>query len=209
MTKWEIHISDKKSYIADATVSGPDDVNLIARGETATYEFVNIQTKLTVKSGTTYVVESGTTEQIDIVVVDGGTLDINGTLQADYVNVKSGTIDNDGTLDINEKYAFEVEEIQNYSPFSGKYVINETLGSKQQYSEFIPSTAQIDTLLLGIEPLQDLKDKTVEGYWGLINTITDDRNTPLSNSRITLDIDVLATYEEYSDHTAVEADLKR
>jgi len=207
MTEWEIHTSDNTSIIADFALNDPSEVNTITRGDTATYSFGNVATKLTINTGETYTVETGTTEEWDYVVVDG-TLVIDGTLEADQVD-NNGTIDLNGTLDINEKYAFELQDVQRYSPFSGKYAINETLGSKQQYSEFVPPSADIDTLLVGVEPQQDLKDETIEGYWGLINNISDDRNRALSNSQITLDIDVLATYEEYSDHTAVEADLKR
>lgn len=205
-TNWTIHTSDTTQILADHTQSAPSESNTITRGETATYVFGNVQKTLTVESGTTYTIPSGETERYDLVIVNG-TLEINGTLETDTIEV-NGSVTGSGTLDVNDQYAFELADVEPYSTYSGKFSINETLGSQQPYNELIPSSATIDTLLIGIEPTADLKNKTIEGYWGLIENITDNRNRPLSNSAVEIQIRVLAPYDEYADHSAVQTDLE-
>lgn len=203
---WTVHTSDTTQIIADGVLVDPDQNNTITRGETAEYVFTNVAKTLTVGVGTTYTIAVGETERYDFVVVNG-TLEINGTLECDEIDV-NGTVTGSGTLDVNDQYAFELADVEPYSTYAGKFSITETLGSQQRYNELLPSNATIDTLLVGVEPTQRLQDKTINGYWGLIENISDNRNRPLSNSRIGLEMTVLAPYDEYADHTAVQNDLE-
>lgn len=206
-TSWTIHTSNTTQILADYVQSDPADLNVITRGETATYVFSNVQKTLTVEIGTTYTIAVGETERYDLVIVEG-TLEINGTLETDRIEVTGGSVTGSGTLDVNDNFAFELADVEPYSTYAGKFSINETLGSQQPYNERVPTSAVIDTLLVGVEPSNDLSDKTINGYWGLIENITDERVRPLSNSRIEIQIRVLAPYDEYADHSAVQADLE-
>lgn len=207
MTEWTIHTSDNSSIIGDFVTSSPSDLNLISKGDTATYEFVEVTPTLTIDSGDTFTVESGETLEKSLVIVNG-TLVIDGTLRCDKLD-NNGTVDLNGTLDINDKYELEYTEIKPYANYSGKFNVTETLSSKQRYSENIPPNNGPNTLLVGIEPQTELDSKDIFGYWGLISNIADIRNQPLSNGpRIEIEITVLAPYEQYDDHTAVQNDLE-
>lgn len=203
---WTVHTSDTTQILADGVLVDPDQNNTITRGETAEYVFTNVAKTLTIESGTTYTIAVGDTERYDFVVVNG-TLEINGTLECDEIDVND-TVTGGGTLDVNDKYAFELADVEPYSKYAGTFSINPTLDNTQRYNERLPENEQVDTLLVGVEPTDRLKDKTINGYWGLIENISDNRNRPLSNSQIGLEITVLAPYDEYSDHTAVQNDLE-
>ena len=205
-TEFTLGTGQNTAIIANGIVSDPSETNTITRGDTATYTFLNALKQLKIDVGETYTVPSGETERYDLVVVDG-TLEINGTLEADEVD-NNGTITGSGTLKVNEKFAFELADVEQYSTYAGKYSLNETLGSAQKYNELLPDTAGIDSLLVSVEPSSDLQDKTINGYWGLIENITDTRNRPLSNNQVDMTIQILAPKDEYSDRTAVQSDLE-
>jgi len=205
-TNFEVHTSNTTSILADAVVADPSDTNVITRGETASYVFANVQSKLTVATGTTYTISVDETERYDLVVVNG-TLEINGSLEVDEIDI-NGTVTGSGTLDVNDQFAFELADVEPYSTYAGKYALEETNSAQQKYDERFPDTATIDTLLVGVEPTDRLKDKTIEGYWGLIDDVTDERTRALTNNQIGVEITVLAPYDEYVDHTAVQNDLE-
>jgi hypothetical protein len=170
---------------------------------------LNVLKHLSIDTGDTYTVVSGDTERYDLVTVSG-TLEIeaNATLQADKLDINGGLVTGPGKLEVNEQFAFELADVEQYSTYAGKYSISETLGSQQTYNELLPDTATINSLLVSVEPSSDLQNKTVNGYWGLINNITDSRNRPLSNKQVTMDIAILAPFDEYSDRTSVQTDLE-
>ena len=204
-TSWEIHTGDNTAIVADAVLSDPSDSNTITRGETASYVFTNILNKFTVENGETYTIPIGETERYDLVVVNG-TLEINGTLECDQIEI-NGSVIGSGTLKVDDDFAFELADVEPYSEYAGKFSPIETLGAKQRYKENF-TDPELDTLLVGVEPQARLERKTIEGYWGLISNITDERNRPLSNNQVEIEITVLAPYDEYDDHTAVQTDLE-
>lgn len=63
-------------------------------------------------------------------------------------------------------------------------------------------------MLLGIEPSSDLKNKEVEGIWGLVDSIEDVRNPSLNTFRFALNIFVLGQYSDYADVSDVETNLE-
>jgi hypothetical protein len=167
-------------------------------------------------------IPDGTTRyESPVIVPSGETLEIDGVLETQDI-VIDGTVTGEGelkvtddgrppstgVLDVNEKYAFGLDDVNKYSPYTNDYTITETLNSTQKYIERVDPTAPIDTLLVGIEPDTELSDNEIRGYWGLLRNVTDERNTALSNSRVTLEIDVLAPFENYADHTAVQQTLE-
>jgi hypothetical protein len=205
-TSWEIHTGDNSRIFADAVLTDPANLNVITRGESATYVFTNILKTLVVESGDTYIISNGETERYDVVVVDG-TLVVDGIVETERIEI-NGTVTGDGTVDLDEAFAFDLADVEPYSKYAGTFSLNSTLDNTQRYNERTPTNAEIDTLLVGIEPAERLKDKTINGYWGLIQNISDNRNRPLSNNRVEIEIAVLAPYDEYDDHTEVQNDLE-
>jgi len=204
---FEIHTSDTESILGDFVVNQPNDINLIEKGDTATYDFVETATKKTIPSGETLTIASGETLTFGLVVIEG-TLTVEGTLRCEEIQ-NNGTLNNNGTIDIDEKYKFEYNEIRTYAEFASNFTITETQNKTQKYTENLPSTISINTLLLGIEPLTDLQDGEIRGFWGLVNNVIDFRNQALSNGpRIRVEIQVLAPYSEFNDHTDVQNTLE-
>jgi len=204
-TGFTIHKSGSTVIDADFATNEPARLNNITRGERAEFTFRNMITRLTVESGETYTVPNGTTEQIDFIEVYG-TLDIDGTLEVDYL-LNQGTIDNDGTLKVNERFAFELEDLKAYRRFAGKANLTPTLNATQKFSENIDET-ELGTLVIGIEPNDELQDEEIPGVWGVVTDITDERNQALSTDAATISVDVLALYSEYNTITDVTNDLK-
>jgi len=62
--------------------------------------------------------------------------------------------------------------------------------------------------VVGIEPAQELQTQSVQGVWGLISGITDNRSRPLTNPQIALEVRILDEFGEYSDITSVQSDLR-
>jgi len=167
-------------------------------------------------------IPDGTTRyESPIIVPSGETLEINGVLETQDIIIDGNVIGegelkvvddgrppSTGVLDVNEKYAFGLDDVSRYSPYTGDYTITETIISTQKYTEQIDPNAPITTLLVGINPDTSLSDRDIKGYWGLLRNIQDERNQALSDTSVTLEIDVLAPFDNYADHTAVQNDLE-
>jgi len=153
-----------------------------------------------------YTIPSGETEfYATVTIKEGSEIEVNGILVADEI-INNGSLDN-STGEIYNGFA-PGEFMTRLDEFGGKFTILETLSSKQSYSEFLPIDYINDSQLVRIEPNDELEAKRVTGVWGLIENVTDSRNNPLSINRWTIDVTILARFEEYANHTAVEADLK-
>jgi len=160
----------------------------------------------------TYTVPSGTTETYDVVQIqNGGTLIIEDGASI-YCNRRDndGTVDNDGLFSIGSAVlgGDAWVEMQQTADFGGEYTINESLNSQQRYTERIPSGADVDSLVVGIEPSAELQNNDVTGIWALVDGGTDERNTTLSEWQYTVDVTVLAELSEYSTLTDLENGLK-
>jgi len=167
-------------------------------------------------------IPDGTTRyESPAIVPSGETLEIDGVLETQDIVIDGNVIGegelkvvddgrppSTGQVDVNEGFAFGVDDVQKYSPYTGDYTITETLISTQKYVEQIDPDAPISTLLVGIKPDTNLSNEDIGGYWGLIQNITDNRNQSLSDTFVTLEIDVLAPFDEYADHTEVQNDLE-
>lgn len=206
-TSFTIHKSDGYQVVADGATSVPESLNNITRGGTVSYSFRNLGTALTIPSGETETIPSGETETIDFVTIsDGGTLTVDGRLEADELEV-NGTLDLNGDLDVNERYALELEDLLLYREYAGQYNLRQTLDATQRYSEQIDESV-LTTLVIGIEPSDDLKERGIPGVWGLVDDIRDERDPTLTRSAVGIDLTVLAPFSEYSSVSAVQNDLK-
>jgi len=75
------------------------------------------------------------------------------------------------------------------------------------YREQVPSRADVDSLVVQIEPSSDLSSLDVPGFWGLVTGGEDSRETSVSHEQLVLELYVLADAAQYADHTAIENDL--
>jgi len=162
---------------------------------------------LVVSSGETKTVASGTIEVYDNVTVDG-TLTVDGILVVyGTLNSVDGTVNSaDGTVANQSENPFK--RLLDHDRHAGSYTLNRTLGNVQRYKERLPSSPNINSLVVGLEPATDLQNREIAGKWGLISNITDNRTRALTNPVVSVEIDILADYAEYSDVTAVQNDLE-
>jgi len=206
MTRFKLHTKDNGIFVGEYATNAPSEVNNQTRGESATFELeFNEFGDLVVASGDTYTIDAGEFEGWDHVIVRG-TLTVNGELNCNELTIDGGTINDNGTITIGDGYVNNYADLFDYDRFAGSYTPLETLGNKYPYSERIDNS--IDSLVFGIEPSTQLQNEYINGIWAILDNITDSRNQPLSTNRITIDVTILAQYDEYADHAAIENDLK-
>jgi len=203
-TSYTIHTKSNGSIIADFQ-SG--DLHNLTRGESSNFTFNLPQnTDLVVENGETYTVPSGQTIGFETTTVNtGGTLIVNGTLQTTTFvdNTTNGTTVN-GQIIVTDTGSYTT--LQEYEHHAGSYSLNETLQNAFPYSEQLPPSQ--DSIVFRIEPSTDLQTKNVRPIWGIVDSITDNRNTALNNISYQISVTVLAFGSEYSDFTSIENDLK-
>jgi len=199
---------DGFGFSAKHVQSDPAEINNRTRGSSTTFNLYVPENPddLVVASGETYEVPSGTVQVWNNITVDG-TLTVNGLL------VVYGTVNSvDGTVNvvgggINNLSTNPATELLKYGRHAGSYSLTETLNNTQRYKERLPSSPNINSLVVGLEPATDLQKRSVRGKWGLISNVTDNRTRPFTNPVVSLEIDILADYAEYSDVTAIQNDL--
>jgi hypothetical protein len=156
------------------------DPQTIVRGETAEFSLSFDFDDLVVSSSVT--IPPGTERRVASVTIrDRGELNVEGTL----------TVVGDGQLDT----------VQDYGLHAGSYSVLETLSNRFKFRDRLPSSAPINSLLVKIEPATDLQNRDVDGCYGLITGVTDERPRSLTTSRATVQVDVLARLSEFSTLT--------
>lgn len=198
---WEIHTKNRGT-LQISGVTG--DLNSITQGEQTSFQFRTVGDSpadgsydLLVLSDESYTVGANTIEEYTQVTVRE-----NGSL----------TVEEDGELIVSDgenlpsgKEAWR--RIKEHTKHAGTYSINETLNDTQKYNERVPTDAKAESIVIGVEPSDSLKNKDVTGVWGIIDSGTDERNNPLTNYEFSVQVTILAEYADYADHDAVEADL--
>jgi len=206
MTEYVVHTQDTTLRCSHVQ-SDPSDINNRTRGGSATFTLsIKPREPLSVASGESHTVPSGQTEVYETAEING-TLTINGTLVVYGTFDNNGTVDNNGKLTLKDARLNRLAELLAYDRHAGSYTLTETLGNVQRYKERLPTNPNINSLVVGLEPATDLSDRDIAGKWGLISNITDNRTRALTNPVITLEIDILADYNEYSDVTDVQNNL--
>jgi len=203
VTEYTLHTADTQ-FRAEHIQTDPSDANNRTRGDTATFDIhLSGLGDLVVPSGDTYTVSAGTTEIVGDVDLDG-TLVIEDTATL----IVYGIFDNDGTLINNvTPKAFsngQLGYLLGYDRHSGSYTLRGTLNHTQRYKERLPDAPNRDSLVVGIEPSDSLEDRNVIGKWGLISNVTDSRTRALTNPVVTVEVDILADYDEYSTISDVQ-----
>lgn len=207
MTSVTLHTSGVGDMVADSVTTDPATSNRIGSGDTATFSLRAPSTRLTVGSGETVTVGSGVSQDFDEVeVFSGGTLTVDGTLRAEVVSV-DGTLNVNGTLDVTGPTPVDLSFLRDYRIYAGNATLTETLNGTQRFSETI-DTAEIDTLVVGIEPSSELKQADIPGVWGVVEDVIDARNRPLSTDAVEITVSVLAPYDKYDTISDVTNNLK-
>jgi len=184
---WTVHTESTNSpfYVNALTAEWP---NHTITGTARIRLWINDEGTLVVESGETYTVESGTTEFFEAIDVDG-TLIVNGTL-------------------IVESEENRFETLAQYGDYAGQSVVERTINHVPWFVEQLPSDARVDSIVMGFEPSQTLKDRNVRGLWGILEGFTDERNSPLTNHQVEYQISVLDEFAEYADVSAVKTALE-
>jgi len=203
-------ITDGPNSVHCSHVQTPaSEVNNRSRGETATFDvFIPEQKTLTVNNSHT--VKAGTTElYYNVIVESNATLSVKGTLLINgQLDVKqNGTVNSSGGT-VNVASGGEFSSLLKYDRHAGSYNVVATLDSTQRYNELLPLNANINSLVVGLEPDSSLQNDDIAGKWGLISNITDGRTQATTNNVITIEIDILADMTEYSDVSNVQSNLE-
>lgn len=186
-TDFNDSITRGESVTFDFWLVGADETLTVSSDTTATDQ--DIWASITVEAGVTYTVPSGATVYTGEITVDG-TLDVQGTLV-----INGGTTDGFNTL-------------YQYSEWAGSFARFESLNSIEKYRNQLPTSEPVDSLVFGIDPSSDLDGKDITGIWGLVNSLTDLRDNPLTTNRLRIELIVLAEYSDYVSHADLEDDLE-
>lgn len=178
-TLYRIHTQENSFLVAEGEIAGPND---FTRGESVTFTFRFSSDTLTVPSGETYTVSAGETEVWKDTDVDG-TLNVDGTL---YLT------------------GGDFAELQQYIVDAGAFALSESITYIPIYREQLPPDADVTSLVLGIEPVQELQDNDVIGVWGILESGSDVRPSALSDTQVDITLTVLSEYNELADHSAVQ-----
>lgn len=161
-------------------VNGSLDIGAIERLRVASGDVVAVD-NLTVEDGAEVVVESG------------------GVLQATTVT-NNGSLLKDGTVRTGSVFPL----LQEYGEYAGAYATVDLLNNQLKYREQIPADAPRDSLVVGVRPAADLRDRDVPAVWGLVDDVRDARDPVLAERRIEITVRILAPFDDYPDLSAVE-----
>lgn len=205
MSKYKIHTKSNGTITAEANLSSPN-AGVVGQSNTLTFWLESYRGDKTYRSDTT--IGSGSTVKFaSVTITSGTTLTVNGTLETHDLTV-DGAIDVNGEVIIKTSGDTELSTLLEYSEWSGKYETNKMLDGTTKYTERFPSSEGIDSLVLGIEPSSDLINADVNGVWGLVDSISDQRGPTLDTNRVDISITVLAEFSDYTDHSSLESALK-
>jgi len=138
--------------------------------------------------------------------------DANGTLTIDHLQSGIDEANNatrgGSVTAIASVTETNLKTLLEYDPHAGSFSTTGSLPNTQHYREFLPSSASINTLVVGLEPNTELSNAGITGVWGLISAVTDNRTPATTNPSVELEIQVLADYTDYADIVSVESDLE-
>jgi len=203
MTRYVLHTKSTADIVLPFSVGPP---NNWTRGEVIPFEFQlpDFTANVTISNDTTI----RDTLNADTLTVQAGvtlTIASGAVVQVRAVS-NQGTIQNFGTL-TTMGAAFETL-LNDYQEWAGSYQTQTSINGVTAFKNQLPSNETISSLVWGIEPSSDLTADNVVGVWGLVDNIQDNRPQATTTNRHTVDIRVLAEFDEYSDITALENDLQ-
>lgn len=209
-TTWTVHSRRFGSITADAKT---DAWHNLTEGERATFRLWFDQSGLTaeqlvIQAGESHTVSGGDTETYNRVLNYGTlTVETNATLNTNLrIEARDGTTTNNGTINVNSGGGFSI--LDQYRVFADRAAYWEGINGTPRWRPQLPSNPYIQSPMLGFEPNDELKDRGVTGVWGVVTGGSDERNSPLTNYQLALDVFVLATFLEYGSRTDLNNDRK-
>lgn len=130
----------------------------------------------------------------------------NGTFSLDHISGTPPQITRGERITLTVSTS-SYSTLQDYIEYGGSYSLLEAINGEVFYSETIPSSISIDSLVLGFEPSTELSNQNVNGLWALVDGGSDTRNRALSNELMDIDLTILTEYSDYADHSALETGL--
>lgn len=200
-TTFTIHTKSNGTYELPYATSDPNNWT-VGEPATFTFEFPDFNGELVVSDSYT----AGTEEYYDTVTVESGatlTIPSGSVIFANSADIQ-GTLTGGGTLSLANDFA---AAFTNFAEWAGSWTTLEMLSSELKYRIQIPGDAGIDSLVWGIEPNQTLQGRGLVGVWGLVESISNERNKALTTNRYTVEVTVLAPIDEYATIGDVETDL--
>lgn len=203
---YTIHKSTAGVIDAPAATSSLSDSNTIRRGGRATITLRKPRLRLDIKDET-LTIPAGDFEEFDVINIGpNAELVVDGELAVGELTA-NGTLTLNGTLNLNERTALALRGLDPYRDYAGQNNITETLNGSQRFTETIDKSV-IDTLVMGVEPDQQSRNSGIRGVWGVAERVADARNQPLTTSAITIELRILAPYDEYNSVADVTNNLK-
>lgn len=183
---WTLHTADETIPV-ESVLNEPEEINRLTKGDTATF-VLRLYDDLTVTSLQNKTIQSGESEIYESVnVAENGTLNVE----------ENGSINATETQQRLEPYAKE----------AGAFARQQTLDNTQRYREHI-ATDTISSIVIGLEPSPLLKDKQIEGVWGLLASAVDTRVPALSNNEFTIEVEILAPFSDFGSYSDVQTTLE-
>jgi len=201
----DIHRENGNTIVVEALLNEPSGVNQLTRGETAELTVFEAEERLITLTDKT--IETGEVKNLSAVIIDeNATLTVNGTLNTGRIEIINGTLDNNGTVTVDGETGGM--DILTYADRAGSFATQNTLDATVKFREFLPDTGDLTSLLVGVEPANDLQEEDIPGIWGLIESVEDARRPVLNAEEITVEIRVLSRWQDFADHTAVRNTLE-
>lgn len=206
MTTLDILKENGNVIQCEAIINSPSEANVITRGERATLTVFEATERLLVFSDRG--IPAGSTREASEVIIDeGATLTVDGTLETSRIDIRDGTLDDNGTVTITGG-PIGAMDLLTYAPRAGGFTTLKTLDTSVRFRERLPTSGDVTSLLVGVAPDDNLQQEDIEGIWGLIESVGDARRPVLNADQIEVEIRVLAPYREYDSHTAVRNALE-
>lgn len=145
-----------------------------------------------------------------LIVEDGESFNVpDGDTVTRYRARASGsgsiTVQDSGSLVIDET-GFNL--LLEYVGWADAAAYGQGLDHRPYYREQHPES-DVTSIVLGVEPSQDLRERGVRGFWGVLTSGSDERNSALTNYQLGLEFYALAYYTEYETRLDLENDLEK
>lgn len=199
-----IHTKTNGTIAAELNLETPN-ATVVGQSNTFTFWLPNNFGDKTFSSDTT--IEASDVEEYDSITIPSGvTVTVYGILQAN-----DATIDGDLVVEDNgQAIFFEGNARSNllaYREWANKYQTQKMLDGRVKYREQVDDSDFVDSLVVKVEPANDLHTQNVNGVWGIIDEVTDERGPVLDTNRITISVTILSELDNYANHTEIENEL--
>lgn len=171
---------------------GVTNVQNITVGETTTLELRQVEVAV----------------DSDVLTVTSA-ITIPGDEEFTQVNVSGGSLDTlGGTVNVTNSAQSGHMRLRQLTQYAGAYSLTETLDTTVRFRQQLPSGLPFNSLVIKATPSQDIQDRGMEAFYGILSSGSDERPLPLNRYPFTLELDVLALGDDYSDIAELKNNLE-